>query len=158
MRLVLAFIVVCVSGLATAQTNAGISHEFKTKAWRALDAIKRTDLLAIPISSNGPSMVDQLEERLEILDADKAVAETKYEASNAVEKHYADVLDWAVSEREIMVHWAIGDPQWKFAAHLEAECEVEVKALIVPEEIGYTQGKDTLPDNCIKDAREQGKK
>jgi hypothetical protein len=142
MKLILAVFLV-VSTLTAAETNAGMSSEFKKKAWKALDAIGRIN----PIVSK--ENADETEQQ-KILDAQKAVDDAKYEASNADDKHYADVLFWAVSRRADMPNWYTGDSQWEKDIDRAVQCELEVRVQVTPEDLRPEARDRAAKATCVK--------
>jgi hypothetical protein len=140
-------IIICA---ATAIAQQELSHEFKKKAWKALDAIQRID----PIID--ATRLDATQENL-LVDADKAIDEAKYEATTPLDMKVLHALQMASIMKRSQAHQDSPlNPEFKQDFDRAVQCVDEVELQITPDVLSEEGKRMALKDACNKRTDEWG--
>jgi hypothetical protein len=146
--------VLLIAGTSLAQANKSpiaprsvLSSQFRTKAWRAMDAV----FDAFGDCVNGKEVSDST-----VRSIHQTVNEAKYVASTPTDRRLLLILDTAVGSLTWQMAYTPGSVEWKIERDRGMQCHIEAVYYISPGDLS-PEGKDTALDGtCTKATKEWG--
>jgi len=120
-----------------------LTADFKSKAWRAIDAIDRIPFL-ISVAQMSATNANLL------VDADKAVDEAKYSASTALDKNVLHLLEMAVLSKQDQARYESFSKEWTRDTHRFTQCVTEARFYVTPDVLSASGIETAQKNTCNK--------
>ncbi|MGF7181481.1 hypothetical protein [Tunturiibacter psychrotolerans] len=128
-------------------TRASLSGPFRTKAWRAMDAI----FDAFGDSVNGKEVTDSTMKSIK-----DTFNEAKYVAQTFTDKHLLEILSTSIGSLTWQRSRDRGSVEWKIERDRGMQCHIEAVHYISPDDLSPEGIETALEGTCTKATKEWG--